>query len=122
MGISIITSWMRGNRFMYPFASGKSGIMHLNSVWRETISSGMLSDEIVYRLEKLILRLDAVADKIFVKTAKAQEILLKCLQLTEQFQSKINVHREAAFLLLTHLEDRVDGLVRKTHEFRIKAG
>ena len=107
---------------MSALTSGKSVIIHLNSVWREIISAEMLSDEIVYRLEKLILRLDAVADKIFVKTTKAHIILLKCLRLTEQFQSKIDAHREAAFLLLTHLEDCVDGLVRKTNEFRIKAG
>lgn len=76
----------------------------------------------VYRLEKLILRLDAVADKIFIKTAKAHTILIECLQLTEQFHLKINRHRHAAFLLLTHLEGCIDELVQKTNEFRIKAG
>lgn len=96
--------------------------MHLNSLWREIIATGKPSGEMVYRLEKLILRLDAVADKIFIKTAKAHIILLKCLQLTEQFHSKINQHRDTAFLLLTHIESCVDDLVQKTHEFRIKAG
>jgi hypothetical protein len=107
---------------MNTITSGKSAIMHLNSVWREFISVEMLSDEIEYRLEKLILRLNVVADKIFIKTVKAHNILLNCIQLTEQFQSKINKHRDAAFLHLTHLEDCVDDLVQKTHEFRIKAG
>lgn len=110
------------SEFVYTLPSGKSAIKHLNSIWREIIATGKPSIEITYRLEKLILRLDAVADKIFIKTAKAHTILLKCIQLTEQFHSKINKHRDAAFLLLTHLEGCVNDLVQKTHEFRIKAG
>jgi hypothetical protein len=108
--------------FVHTLSSGKNAIIHLNSLWREIIATGKPSGEIVYRLEKLILRLDALTDKIFIKTAKAHIILHKCLQLTEQFHSKIDKHHDTAFLLLTHLEGCVDDLVQKTHEFRIKAG
>jgi hypothetical protein len=107
---------------MPSFKTGKSIIVHLNSIWREIIASEKPSNEIIYRLEKLIRRLDTLADKIFIKTVKGHDILLKCLRLTEQFQLNINAQREADFLLLTCIEACVDGLVRKTHDFRIKAG
>lgn len=107
---------------MHLLPNGKKTIIRLNAIWRDIISARGPAREITYRIEKLILRLDAVADKIFIKTVKAHGILLECLQLTDQFQSKLNAHQDAAFFLLTRLEGRVDDLVRKTHEFRIKAG
>lgn len=112
----------REAELMCALSSGKNAILHLKSIWREIISDELMTGEFVYRLEKLIFRLDAIADKIFIKTAKAYNILLECVQLTEQFHSNMNKHKETAFLLLTRLEGCVDDLVQKTHEFRIKAG
>jgi hypothetical protein len=120
--IRIVSDLMWGLGIMDSLSCGKGTITHLNLIWRKIINTGTPSGEIVYRLDKLILKLDVIADKIFVKTVKADHILLNCLQLTEQFQSKINTHRRAALLELTRLEACVDSLVRKAHDFRIKAG
>lgn len=103
-------------------SNGKSAIRQLHSNWREIIAQKGLAREIVYRMKKLIARLDVVVDKIFIKTVKAHEMLIECCQLTQQLQAELSRHRNMAFKLLTRLEIRVDDLVKKTHEFRVKAG
>ena len=103
-------------------SNGKISISQLASIWREIITTGGGTHEIEYRLEKLILRLNVVADKIFIKTVRANDMLLECVQLTEHLQSALKIHGDAAFPVLTRLEGCIDQLVTKTHEFRIKAG
>lgn len=103
-------------------SNGKSTIARLASSWEEIIAAQGPTTEILYRIEKLILRLDVIADKIFIKTVKAQNILAECEQLTEQFKSEITKYSHKTFLLLSRLESRMEDLVKKTHEFRIKAG
>jgi hypothetical protein len=100
----------------------KNNIERLGATWREIIDSRGLSQEVAYRLEKLILRLDVIVDKMFVKTVRAHDMLSECQQLTERFRSELNKHYHEALLQLTRLEAHLDELVRKTHEFRIKAG
>jgi hypothetical protein len=107
---------------MCPISNGKSIIGQLESVWREMITAKGLTGELAYRIEKLIQRLDVTVDKIFVKTVKARNILIECETLTEQFKSELNKPHDKALLLLTRLEDHIDGLVKETHAFRIKAG
>jgi hypothetical protein len=107
---------------MRPISNGKNIIGQLASVWREVIDAKALTGELAYRVEKLIQRLDVIVDKIFVKTVKAHNILFECESLTEQFKSELNKPHDRALLLLTRLEDKIDGLVRETHAFRVKAG
>ncbi|MFZ1985581.1 MAG: hypothetical protein WAU91_14280 [Desulfatitalea sp.] len=107
---------------MFTISKGKITIGQLASVWREIIAAKKLSGEVSYRIEKLILRLDVIVDKIFVKTVKAHNILFECEKLTEQFQSELNRPNNELLLLLTRLEMQIDGLVKETHAFRIKAG
>jgi hypothetical protein len=109
---------------MCSFSNGKNTIRELKAIWGEMIAAGTPAAEIEYRIKKLIFRLDVVADKIFIKTVKAQDVLRECVRLTEQFQSKAAIHAEAqaALMLLTQLEGRVEALVKETHEFRVKAG
>lgn len=107
---------------MCSISNGKNLIGQLELVWREIIAAKRLSRELAYRLEKLALRLDTISDKIFIKTVKAHDILSECKKLTEQFKSELIKPHNTALLLLTRIEDRVDNLVKTTHEFRIKAG
>jgi hypothetical protein len=100
----------------------KSAIVNLNSSWQDCTPAGRPSSEMSYRLEKLSRRLDVVADKMFIKTVKAMEILRHCARLTDQLHAKIDTQPDSAFVLLTRLETCIDDLVRKTHEFRVKAG
>ena len=109
---------------MCSFSNGKNTIRKLKAIWCEMIAAGTPAAEIEYRIKKLIFRLDVVADKIFIKTVKAQQMLRECIRLTEQFQatSAASAQTAAALVLLTRLEDRVEAIVKETHEFRVKAG
>lgn len=107
---------------MPPISKGKKIVARLNSTWREFIAAKGLTGELAYRLEKLALRLDTIADKIFMKTVKAHQILSQCEQLTEQFKAELSKSQRTALHLLTRIEAQIDDLVKQTHEFRIKAG
>lgn len=107
---------------MSSLSNGKHVIQRLNSIWREIVAKGEPTREIHYRMQKLSLRLDVVVDKIFIKTVKARDMLIECIQLTEQFQAKLDRHAGTDFRLLTRLERCMDELIRKTYEFRVKAG
>ncbi len=78
--------------------------------------------ELNYRFQKLIYKMDAVYDKMFLKTVHARQIMQSCLYLTEQIEVRIGGNGETPFILLTDLEKRIDELVRKTHAFCIKTG
>ena len=107
---------------MFSILNGKGAILRLHASWRDIIIAGGPTHEIVYRIEKLILRRDVVTNKIFIKTVKAHSILLACIWYTEQFQTDLQFYPQVAFWGLTHFEALVDLLVKKIHEFRIKAG
>ena len=107
---------------MAKLSTGKNNIERLDSFWRDMIAANGLSEELAYRLEKLILRLDSIADKIFIKTVKAQDILFECEQLSEKFKLELDEPQNQLLTLLTRIEDQIEDLVKKTHAFRIKAG
>jgi hypothetical protein len=107
---------------MAKLSTGKNNIERLDTVWRNMIAANGLTEELAYRLEKLILRLDSIADKIFIKTVKAQDILFECEQLSEKFRSELNEPLTRPLAVLTRIETQVEDLVKKTHAFRIKAG
>jgi hypothetical protein len=108
---------------MHPLSNGKEAIRRLVSLWQAILAESGSTREIGYRIEKLISRLDVVVDKMFTKTVKAHEMLHDCLLLTDRFQAeRIHSNGTKALVLLTRLESCVDELVKKTHEFRVKAG
>jgi hypothetical protein len=107
---------------MAKLSTGKHNIERLDAAWREMIAGDGLTTELAYRLEKLILRLNSVADKIFIKTVKAQNVLLECEQLSEKFKSELRKPQNNSLVLLTRIEVQVEDLVKETHAFRIKAG
>ncbi len=106
---------------MHPLFQCKFFIRRLISRWLQIVACKGLARETVYRIEKLALKLDAVAEKTFLKTFKARDILLECAELTEQLQAELE-QSPNAFLTLTRLEGLIDDLIKKTHDFRIKAG
>jgi endonuclease III len=103
-------------------STGKNNIERLDSVWRHMIATNGLTDELAYRIEKLILRVNSIVDKIFIKTVKAHNVLAECEQLTEQFRSELHKQDDKALMTLTRIEIQIDDLVKETHAFRIKAG
>jgi hypothetical protein len=94
----------------------------LGSVWRNITATKGLTVEFSYRVDKLSQRLDSIADKIFMKTVKAHDILSICAQLTGQFTSELDKSHDVALRLLTQIEGHMDRLEKDTYEFRIKAG
>jgi hypothetical protein len=84
--------------------------------------SDCLHPEIAYRIEKLIQRMEPLADKIFFKTVKAHELLAECRHKTQALQQQLDSGGDKVFLLLTRLELTFEDLLRKTYAFRIKAG
>ncbi len=107
---------------MHSISNGKNIIGRLDSIWQEIAAVNGIAREFVYRFEKLSQTLAAIADKLFVKTVKAHQILSECEQLTEQFKSELGKHHHRSLVLLTRLEGLIDGLTKETYEFRIKAG
>jgi hypothetical protein len=94
----------------------------LGDVWRKVAANEGLTVEFSYRLNKLSQRFDSIADKIFMKTVKAHDILSQCAQLTGQFTSELDISHDVALRLLTQIEGHMDHLEKDTYEFRIKAG
>jgi hypothetical protein len=103
-------------------SNGKFVSKELRSVWRQVAAAEGLTVEFSYRLDKLSQRLDSIADKIFIKTVKAHDILSECAQLTGQFTSELDISHDVALRLLTQIEGHMDRLEKDTYEFRIKAG
>jgi hypothetical protein len=103
-------------------SNAKTVSRELGSVWRRAAATEGMTVEVSYRLDKLFQRLDSIADKIFMKTVKAHDILEECAQLTVQFKSELDKSHDVALRLLTQIEGHMDRLVKDTHEFRIKAG
>ena len=81
-----------------------------------------LHPEIAYRMEKLAHRIAPLADKVFLKTIKARELLMECKEKTAALQNQIESHGNNAFYVLTNLEKTFEDLLTKTYKFRIKAG
>lgn len=107
---------------MVLISNAKTVSRELGSVWRQVAAAEGLTVEFSYRLDKLSQRLDSIADKIFMKTVKAHDVLTECVQLTGLFKSELDKSHDVALRLLTQIEGHMDRLVKDTHEFRIKAG
>jgi hypothetical protein len=91
-------------------------------LWERILQAFELPAEIVYRIDKLTQRLDAISGKMFLKTVKARQMLSDCEQLTRQLTFCIAPPDSRTYYLLTDLENHFDQLVKKTYAFRIKAG
>jgi hypothetical protein len=103
-------------------ANGTKSINQLDRYLRSMLQGDRLQSEVVYRMAKLLSRLDVIADKFFLKTVKAQEILAECLNLSQRLRPREGSQEEGFFILLTEIEQRIEHLVQKAHEFRVKAG
>lgn len=94
----------------------------LGSDWCQIAATKGLTAEFSYRLDKLSQRLDSIADKIFMKTVKAHDLLTECGQLTGQLKAEMDKSHDAALRVLTQIEGIMGRLEKDTHEFRVKAG
>ncbi|MEW6349429.1 MAG: hypothetical protein AB1646_10235 [Thermodesulfobacteriota bacterium] len=81
-----------------------------------------LSQEGDYRIRRLIRRTRSLRDKMFLKTVKGRELVLLCIELTRALDDHVRSSRQGFYRQLTALEDAFHDLLRKTVEFRVKAG
>ena len=94
----------------------------LRGRWKTLLTEKGVSEELSYRIEKLDNRLEPILDKMYLKTVKGQEMLKLCGQKTESVRTAFLSGNDGLFHLLTDLEKTYEELLKKTYEFRIKAG
>lgn len=107
---------------MHNTGSGKIKAQELQKLWESMVKMKRLHPEIAYRIEKLAHRIVPLADKIFLKTVRARQLLMECREKTVLLQNQIDSHENSVFHILTNLEKTFEYLLTKTYEFRIKAG
>jgi hypothetical protein len=79
-------------------------------------------DEIRYRVQKLRNCLAIAEDKFFLKTPKAREQLRICIDIADRLSLVIGSGDHNEFAIITALEMTFNDLLKKTYEFRVKAG
>jgi hypothetical protein len=102
--------------------SGKVSALELCSVWETILKEDGLSTETRYRIRKLIDRTRPLVDKMFVKTLKGREMIVECADITRVIQDHVRSDQDRLYFLLTHLETVYEDFLKKTYEFRVKAG
>ncbi|MFH1114948.1 MAG: hypothetical protein V1792_13640 [Pseudomonadota bacterium] len=107
---------------MNTIRSGKESALELCGTWESIIREEHLSTEAQYRFRKLIDRTLPLVDKMFVKTVKGREMITQCADITRGIQDDVRYDDDRLYFLLTHLETVYDDFLRKTYEFRVKAG
>jgi len=109
-------------KLMNNIRSGKVRVQELQNIWESMVQMERLHPELGYRIEKLIHRIVPLADKVFLKTVKAHELLMECREKTAVLRNQIENDGNNSFLVLTNLEKTFEVLLTKTYEFRVKAG
>ncbi|MDQ7781747.1 MAG: hypothetical protein RDU20_02630 [Desulfomonilaceae bacterium] len=100
----------------------KVSVLELCSLWESILEEEGLSEEVHYRIRKLIDRTRALTDKMFVKTLKGREMIAECADMSRAVQDHVSADRDRLYSLLTHLESVHEDFLKKTYEFRVKAG
>lgn len=107
---------------MWHSGSGKVLLQKLLDAWEEFLTRLEPESEVAFRLQRLQHLLAPLADRLFLKTLKGQEILHQCYAQTQALQALARQPGADFYRLLTALEDLVLELQRQTQEFRVKAG
>jgi hypothetical protein len=102
--------------------SGKASAMELCDLWESILEDEGLSAEVRYRIRKLIDRTRPLLDKMFVKTVKGREMILQCSDMTRVIHDRLRSRQGNVFSLMTDLERTYEDFLKKTYEFRVKAG
>ncbi|MDR3569986.1 MAG: hypothetical protein P4L43_18340 [Syntrophobacteraceae bacterium] len=80
-----------------------------------------LSPEWTYRIRKIMGSIDALEDKVYLKTLKGKETLLQCIE-KANFLKDHSDSSDFSYRLLTDLEMTCEELLVQCYQFRIKAG
>lgn len=96
--------------------------LELCGLLEHLLESAKLSPEVEYRIRKLITRTTPITDKMFLKTVKGKELIVECLELARLLENQLVSGRQGVYGRLTQLENAHDELLKRTYEFRVKAG
>lgn len=89
---------------------------------QETLREEAIAPEAAYRIRKLLERTFPLTNKLFVKTLKGKEMITHCVRKTLVVRSHLTDPDDHLYRLLTDLEKSYESLLKKTYEFRVKAG
>jgi len=102
--------------------SERTTVLDLCQQWQSLLDVGKLSEETEYRIRKLIDRTLPIADKMFLKTVKGQEMIRHCAERTRIVRDQLTIPGDGLYRSLTALEECFEQMFKKTYEFRVKAG
>jgi hypothetical protein len=100
----------------------KTTVSDLCREWQNLVDHERLSPEAEYRIRKLLDRTAPVADRIFVKTVKGQQLIRECAERTRDLRTRLGGPSDRVYRSLDSLERSHEELLKKTYEFRVKAG
>jgi hypothetical protein len=100
----------------------KATLLDLSRDWQQLLDLDGISTESEYRIRKLIDRAGPLADKMFIKTVKARELMQECAEKTRLVHDHLVSRGELLYDALTDLERVYEDLLKRTYEFRVKAG
>ncbi len=101
---------------------GKTLALELARYWESILCQKGLSLEVGYRIRKMMEGLLPLVDRLYLKTLKGQETIRECLEKTGALKGRLNSQEEDIYYLLTDLEQAYEDLLKRTYEFRVKAG
>lgn len=99
-----------------------SAARELCRAWQNLLNRGELSPELEYRIQKMLDRMNPIMNKIYLKTAKGQAVLLQCLQKTQTLQDEVEAKGTRVFHVVTDLEKVFEDLLKTTYAFRVRGG
>lgn len=102
--------------------NSRVSVLELCSLLEDLLERSDLPSEAEYRIHKLISRTIPITSMMFLKTVKGQELILECMELTRSLDEQLVSGRRDLYQEMTRLENVHDELLRKTFQFRVKAG
>jgi hypothetical protein len=100
----------------------RTTVHDLRQDWQTLVETEKMSGEAQYRIGRLIERSGPIEGKMFVKTVKGRELISQCAERTRALRDRLRMPGEVLYKSLTELETCYEELVKKTYEFRVKAG
>jgi hypothetical protein len=94
----------------------------LSSGWEKLLQEETMPSELSYRIHRLIDRSLALTDKMFLKTLKGREMIWQCAEQTLLVRNELESGGNRLYETLTELEKIYEDLLKKTYQFRVKAG
>ncbi len=98
-----------------------SSIVEFHEACERLANQRESSPEWTYRIQKIMDSIDALDDKVYLKTVKGKETLLQCIQ-KAIFLIELSDSNDLSYRLLTDLEMTCEDLLVQCCQFRIKAG